>query len=51
MLELLVPNPMFALSASTPATFRSLRKGQRALLFDEVDAIFRGAAKMNPQRT
>lgn len=45
VLELLVPNPMFALSASTPATFRSLMKASRVLLFDEVDAIFgkRGA--------
>jgi hypothetical protein len=40
VLELLVPDPMLALSASTPATFRSLAKGQRVLLFDEVDAIF-----------
>jgi hypothetical protein len=40
VLELLVPNPMFALSASTPATFRSLMKAPRVLLFDEVDAIF-----------
>ena len=41
VLELLVPAPMFALSASTAATFRSLMKGLRVLLFDEVDAIFR----------
>jgi hypothetical protein len=40
VLELLVPSPMFALSASTPATFRSLMKAPRVLLFDEVDAIF-----------
>jgi hypothetical protein len=40
ILELLVPQPMFALSASTPATFRSLAKEPRVLLFDEVDAIF-----------
>jgi hypothetical protein len=32
---------MSSLSASTPATFRSLKKGQRTLLFDEVDAIFK----------
>jgi hypothetical protein len=40
VLELLVPSPMFALSASTPAIFRSLAATQRTLLFDEVDAIF-----------
>jgi hypothetical protein len=40
VLELLVPMPMLALSASTAATFRSLAKDQRTLLFDEVDAIF-----------
>ena len=40
VLELLVPAPMFSLSASTPATFRSLANAKRTLLFDEVDAVF-----------
>ncbi len=48
VLELLTPSPMFALSASTPATFRSLAKGQRTLLFDEVDAIFGRNGKDDP---
>jgi hypothetical protein len=48
VLELLCPAPMFALSASTPATFRSLAKGQRTLLFDEVDAIFGRHGKDDP---
>ncbi len=45
VLELLVPSPMFALSASTAATFRSLAKSPRVLLFDEVDAIFKARGK------
>ena len=48
VLELLTPWPMFALSASTPATFRSLAKMQRTLLFDEVDAIFGRHGKDDP---
>ena len=39
---------MFALSASSPATFRSLLTGQRTLLFDEVDAIFGRHGKDDP---
>jgi hypothetical protein len=48
VLELLTPGPMFALSASSPATFRSLLTGQRTLLFDEVDAIFGRHGKDDP---
>ncbi len=40
VLELLVPNPMHALSASTAAVFRSIEGEKPTLLFDEVDAIF-----------
>ena len=41
VLELLVPSPLFSLSASTPATFRTIMKTRETvLLFDEVDAIF-----------
>lgn len=41
VLELLVPNPLHALNASTAAVFRSIGGEARpTLLFDEVDAIF-----------
>ena len=41
ILELLVPSPLFSISASTPATFRTIMKHRETvLLFDEVDAIF-----------
>jgi hypothetical protein len=38
--ELLVPAPLFAINASTPAIFRLLKEEHASLLFDEVDAIF-----------
>lgn len=38
--DTLVPGPMHVLSASPAALFRSLAKGRRTLLLDEVDAIF-----------
>ena len=40
VLDLLVPNAMFSLSASPAAVFRTLAQRQITLLFDEVDAIF-----------
>jgi Protein of unknown function (DUF3631) len=40
VLELLVPNSMFSLSASPAAVFRTLKDKQITLLFDEVDAIW-----------
>lgn len=40
VLELLVPNTLFAFSASTPAIFRTLADKQTTLLFDEVDTVF-----------
>jgi hypothetical protein len=48
VMELLVPDPMLVLSASSPTIFRSLKKGQRVLLFDEVDTIFRKKGKDDP---
>ncbi len=41
MLELLVPEPMPALSASPAAVFRTIEAEQPTLLLDEVDAVFR----------
>jgi hypothetical protein len=40
VLDLLVPRPMFCLSASAAAIFRTLANEQVTLLFDEVDTIF-----------
>ncbi len=40
VLHLLVPQPMFSLSASPAAVFRSLQQRQITLLFDEADAIW-----------
>ena len=40
VLNLLVPYPMFSLSASPAAVFRTLKDQQITLLFDEVDAIW-----------
>ena len=40
VLDLLVPESMFSLSASPAAIFRTLADRQITLLFDEVDAIF-----------
>lgn len=40
ILELLTPTPLFCLSASPAAIFRTLSKGPVTLLADEVDAIF-----------
>jgi hypothetical protein len=40
VLDLLVPEPMFSLSASPAAVFRTLAERQITLLFDEVDAVF-----------
>lgn len=49
VLDLLVPDPMFCLSASPAAIFRTLSTKQITLLVDEVDAIFsrRGAEDSN----
>lgn len=40
VLDLLVPESMFSLSASPAAVFRTLAQRQITLLFDEVDAVF-----------
>jgi hypothetical protein len=40
VLDLLVPESMFSLSASPAAVFRTLSDRQITLLFDEVDAVF-----------
>lgn len=49
VLELLTPEPMFCLSASPAAIFRSLEDRSITLLFDEVDTVFqrRGASDSN----
>lgn len=49
VLDLLVPDPMFCLSASPAAIFRTLAARPITLLVDEVDAIFsrRGAEDAN----
>ena len=48
VLDLLVPEPMHALSASAPAVFRSIRASRPTLLFDEVDTIFGRAGNGDP---
>jgi hypothetical protein len=45
VLDLLVPRPMFCLSASPAAIFRTLANDQVTLLFDEVDSIFQKRGK------
>lgn len=45
VLDLLVPDSMFSLSASSAAIFRTLEQRQITLLFDEVDAVFRKRGK------
>ena len=45
VLDLLVPNSMFCLSASPAAIFRTLAEDQVTLLFDEVDTIFQRRGK------
>lgn len=45
VLDLLVPESMFSLSASSPAIFRTLEDRQITLLFDEVDAVFKKRGK------
>ena len=45
LLALLTPNPMFTLSASPPAIFRTLADTRVTLLFDEVDAIWSSRGK------
>jgi hypothetical protein len=40
VIDLLVPRPMFCLSASAAAIFRTLANDQVTLLFDEVDTVF-----------
>lgn len=45
VLELLVPQPLHALSASPAATFRTIEAERPTLLLDEVDAIFGHAHK------
>ncbi len=49
ILDLLVPDPMFVLSASPAAIFRTLATRQVTLLVDEIDAVFtkRGADDSN----
>ena len=43
--ELLVPDSMLVLSASAASIFRSIEKARPTLLFDEVDALFRGRGR------
>jgi hypothetical protein len=45
VLDLLVPESMFCLSASPAAIFRTLAERQITLLFDEVDTIFQKRGK------
>lgn len=45
VLDLLVPESMFCLSASPAAIFRTLAEKQVTLLFDEVDTIFQKRGK------
>jgi hypothetical protein len=45
VLDLLVPNSMFALSASSASIFRMLQARQVTLLFDEVDTIWNKRGK------
>ena len=45
LLELLVRHPLPAISASPSAIFRTIAKERPTLLFDEVDAVFKGSAK------
>jgi hypothetical protein len=40
VIELLVPEPMFALNASPATVYRSIEDNRPTLLFDEVDTIF-----------
>ena len=49
--ELLVPNPMLAVSASTAALFRSVADlaGRPTILFDEIDTVFGPKAKENEE--
>lgn len=45
VLALLVPEPMFSLSASPAAVFRTLAQMQITLLFDEIDTVFKARGK------
>lgn len=45
VLDTLVPEPMFSLSASPAAVFRTLADRQITLLFDEIDTVFRAKGK------
>jgi hypothetical protein len=45
VLDMLVPQSMFSLNASPAAIFRCLDQEQITLLFDEVDAIWRGRGR------
>ena len=49
--ELLVPNPMLAVSSSTAALFRSVASpdGRPTILFDEIDTVFGPKAKENEE--
>lgn len=49
--ELLVPNPMLAVSASTAALFRAVADlaGRPTILFDEIDTVFGPKAKENEE--
>jgi Protein of unknown function (DUF3631) len=45
VLDLLVRAPLFTFSATPASIFRSLKKRQRTILFDEADTIFRRGVK------
>jgi hypothetical protein len=47
VLDLLVPEPFFALNASPATVFRTLETKQIAILFDEVDTVFTERGKDN----
>ena len=49
ILNLLVPDPMFTLNASSASIFRLLAENQISLLFDEVDTVWKGGGKDDSQ--
>ena len=49
ILNLLVPDPMFTLNASSASIFRLLAENQITLLFDEVDTVWKGRGKDDNQ--
>lgn len=48
ILELVTPEPMNVLNASSAAVFRTITAGRPTLLFDEVDAVFGRNGKEDP---